>query len=334
MVVLATSATIIASQAVISGAFSLTRQAIQLGYCPRLLIKHTSSREIGQIYLPAVNVALMVATVLLVLAFKSSDNLAAAYGVAVTTDMVFASILLFFVASGRWGWKVWTAGSLCTLFLLVDLSFWGANIVKVSHGGWFPLALGAVVFTLLATWKKGRRILAARLEETSLPTDLFLADIGHRPPLRVPGTAIYMTGNPTGVPPAMLHNLKHNHVLHDKVIFLTTVTEEVPHITKAHRLTVEDLGNGLFRFMARYGFMETPNIPKLLEGARRHGFDLDLMQTTFFLGRETLIPSKRPGMAIWREWLFALMSRNAQPATSYFGLPANRVVELGTQIEI
>lgn len=334
MVVLATAATIIASQAVISGSFSLTRQAIQLGYCPRLLIRHTSSREIGQIYLPAVNAALMVATILLVLAFKNSDSLAAAYGVAVTTTMVITTALFYFVATGRWGWKPWTAGLLCGLFLIVDLSFFGANVIKLEHGGWLPLAIGIVVYTLLSTWKKGRSILGSRLLETSLPTELFLQDVGRRPPIRVPGTAVYMTGSPKGVPPAMLHNLKHNHVLHEKVIFLTTITQEVPHVSRAKRLTVEDLGQGLFRFVANYGFMETPNVPRLLEGARRHGFDFDLMQTTFFLGRETLIPAKRSGMFQWREWLFAVLSRNAQSATSYFGLPANRVVELGTQIEI
>jgi KUP system potassium uptake protein len=334
MVVLAAAAAIIASQAVISGSFSLTRQAIQLGYCPRLLIKHTSSREIGQIYLPAVNGALMVSTILLVLSFKSSDNLAAAYGVAVTTTMVITSILFFFVARDRWGWNPWLAGTLCAAFLAVDAAFFGANVIKIGHGGWLPLALGVLVYTLLATWKKGRGILASRLQETSLPTNLFIADVERHPPLRVPGTAVYMTGAPSGVPPAMLHNLKHNHVLHERVIFLTTVTEEVPHVPRARRLLVEELGKNMYRFVARYGFMETPNVPKLLERARRHGFDLDIMQTTFFLGRETLIPSKRPGMAIWREWLFAFMSRNAQSATSYFGIPVNRVVELGTQIQI
>lgn len=334
MVILASAAAIIASQAVISGSFSLTRQAIQLGYCPRLLIRHTSSREIGQIYLPAVNVALMVSTILLVLTFRNSDNLAAAYGVAVTTTMVITTTLFFFVAWGRWGWNPWLAGLLCGAFLIADLAFLGANVVKIGHGGWLPLILGLVVYTLLATWKRGRGILAARFAEEALPVGEFLGDLARRPPHRVPGTAVYMTTSAEGVPRTLLHNFKHYQVLHERVIFLSILTEEIPHVPKSRRLAVEELGGGVFRFLARYGFMETPDVPKLLEGARRHGLDIELMRTSFVLGRETLVPSRRPGMALWREWIFAFMSRNAQRPTTFFRLPPNRVVELGSIVEI
>ena len=334
LVALATAATIIASQAVISGSFSLTRQAIQLGFCPRIAIRHTSEEEIGQIYVPSVNWALMIATIALVLGFQNSDNLAAAYGVAVTTDMVFATLLFFFLVRGLWKWKLSAALPLAILFLSADLAFWGANIIKVPEGGWFPLVVAAVVFTLMATWQRGRAILYARLQEQILPLELFLADIQRNPPIRVPGSAVYMTGNPEGVPVALLHNLKHYHVLHDTVVFLTVVTEEEPFISKERRLEVAELGHGIFRLLGRYGFMETPNVPVLLKAAARGGLHFDMMQTSFFLGRETLIATKRPGMAIWRERLFALMSRNAQAATTFFRIPVNRVVELGAQIEL
>ncbi|MEW6757876.1 MAG: potassium transporter Kup [Acidobacteriota bacterium] len=334
LVVLATAATIIASQAVISGSFSLTRQAIQLGFCPRVAIRHTSSQEIGQIYVPSVNWALMVATISLVLGFGNSDNLAAAYGVAVTTDMVFATVLFFFLTRGLWKWRLGAAVPLAAALLAADLAFWGANIVKVPQGGWFPLVIAAVVFTLMTTWKRGREILYARLQEQVLPLDLFLADLERNPPLRVKGSAVYMTGNPQGVPVALLHNLMHYHVLHEDVVFLTVVTEEEPYVRGEDRVKVEEVGQGIHRITARLGFMETPDVPELLKAAARFGLHFDMMQTSFFLGRETLIPSSRPGMTRWRERLFALMSRNAQPATAFFGIPVNRVVELGAQIEI
>jgi KUP system potassium uptake protein len=334
LVALATAATIIASQAVISGAYSLTRQAIQLGFCPRIAIRHTSEEEIGQIYVPAVNWALMAATIALVLGFQNSDNLAAAYGVAVTTDMVIATVLFFFMSRGHWRWSLAAALPLALLFLTADLAFWGGNIIKVAEGGWFPLAVAAAVFALLTTWQRGRTILYNRLQEQILPLDLFLADIERNPPIRVAGSAIYMTGNPRGVPVALLHNLKHYHVLHESVVFLTIVSEEVPFVSKDQRMESEELGQGIFRLIARYGFMETPNVPALLKAAARVGLHFDMMKTSFFLGRETLIPSKRPGMAIWRERLFALMSRNAQPATAFYRIPPNRVVELGAQIEL
>jgi KUP system potassium uptake protein len=334
LVILATVATIIASQAVISGSFSLTRQAIQLGFCPRMLIRHTSEEEIGQIYVPAVNWALMVATIALVVAFKNSDNLASAYGVAVTTTMVITTLLFYVVARERWGWKAWSVLPLAGVFLVVDMAFFGANIIKVEHGGWLPLLIALVLFTLMATWKRGRQILGARLQEEVLPLDLFLADIERKPPLRVPGTAVFMTGSPQGVPPALLHNLKHNKVLHERVALLTVVTEEIPKVRTDHRLQVEDLGFGICRLVGRYGFMETANVPRLLEEAGRYGLEFPIMTTTYFLGRETLIPSSRPGMARWREWLFSFMSRNAQSATTFYSIPVNRVVELGTQVEI
>jgi KUP system potassium uptake protein len=334
LVVLATAATIIASQAVISGSFSLTRQAIQLGFCPRMLIRHTSEEEIGQIYVPAVNWALMVATIALVVAFKNSDNLASAYGVAVTTTMVITTLLFYVVARERWGWKIWAVFPLTAIFLVVDTAFFSANIIKVEHGGWLPLLIALVLFILMATWKRGRQILGARIEEAVLPLALFLADVGRNPPLRVPGTAVFMTGSPQGVPPALLHNLKHNKVLHERVALLTVLTEEIPTVRADQRLDVEDLGSGLYRLVGHYGFMETANVPKLLEEAGRSGLEFPLMTTTYFLGRETLVPSSRPSMARWREWLFAYMSRNAQSATAFYSIPANRVVELGTQVEI
>jgi KUP system potassium uptake protein len=335
LVVLATAATIIASQAVISGSFSLTRQAIQLGFSPRMLIRHTSKDEIGQIYVPAVNWALMVATIALVVAFKSSDNLAAAYGVAVTTTMVITTILFYVVATERWRWSPWVAAPLCGLFLAVDAAFFSANIIKVEHGGWLPLLIALGIFTLMSTWKRGRNILGERLSEETLDMDIFLADIERREPVRVPGTAVFMTGNPKGVPPALLHNLKHNHVLHQRVVLVTIVTEEEPRVGPARRLQVVDLGHGLYRLVAHYGFMETPHVPRLLESARSEGLEFPVMETTFFLGWETVIPSSsHPGMARWREWLFAVMSRNAQRATAYFRIPVNRVVELGQEVEI
>ncbi len=334
LVFLAAVATIIASQAVISGSFSLTRQAVQLGYCPRLEIKHTSSEEIGQIYVPAVNWVLMAATIALVLAFRTSDSLAAAYGIAVTTTMLITTMLFFFVARERWQWPLWRIVPLTASFLVVDSAFFGANIFKVAHGGWVPLLIAGIVFTCMSTWKEGRAQLANRLAADSLPTEIFLKDIENHPPVRVRGTAVYMTGSGKGVPPALLHNLKHNKVLHERVVFLTIETEEVPHVKEEQRLEVKELGEGFYRIVARYGFMQTPNVPAALKRAARYGLQFEMMQTTFFLGRESLVPAGRSSFARWRERLFVFMSRNAQTATAFFGLPANRVVELGAQIEI
>ena len=334
LVALSTAATVIASQAVISGAFSLTRQAVQLGYLPRLHIEHTSERQIGQIYIPSVNWVLMLACIGLVLGFRSSTNLAAAYGVAVTTDMVFTSILFAFVARARFGWPTWKVVLVIAGFLVVDLAFWGANIVKIPHGGWFPLVIAGAFFVAMTTWKTGRQILADRLQHRTLPIKLFLADLEGNRYTRVAGTAVYMYGNPEGTPPALLHNLMHNKVLHERVVLLTVETEEIPVVDDAQRVEVAELGHGLHRVVLRYGFTEDPDIPSGLAEARQHGLVFKPMETSYFLGRETLIASKNPGMAMWREQLFSVMSRNARSATSFFGLPPNRVVELGAQIEL
>ncbi len=334
VVVIATLAAIIASQALISGAFSLTMQAVQLGYLPRVAIEHTSARERGQIYIPGVNWLLMVSCIGLVLGFRSSSNLAAAYGVAVTTTMVVTTVLLSVVQRERWKWGTGAVAAFSAVFLLIDLAFFGANIVKIPHGGWFPLVVGALIFALMTTWKTGRLILAKRLSDSSLPWELFLEDVAGSPPHRVPGTAVFMYGNPTGTPPALLHSLKHYRVLHEQVVLLSIETAEVPHVDPAERSSVEALGHGFFRIVVRFGFMEEPDVPEALEAVRADGLELAPMRTSFFLGRETLIPSRHPGMALWREHLFAVMSRNARPATSFFCLPPNRVVELGAQIEL
>ncbi|WNG43276.1 potassium transporter Kup [Archangium minus] len=334
LVVLATGATVIASQALISGAFSLTQQAIQLGYTPRLEVVHTSAEERGQIYLPGINLALLVGIILLVLGFKSSSNLAAAYGISVTTTMTITTVLAYVVARERWNVSRAVALPVAALFLVVDVSFWGSNLVKIAAGGWFPLLMALFVFTLMTTWKKGRDILANRLRGNSIPLKQLLGSFGDHPPVRVPGTAIFMTGNPEGTPPALLHNLKHNKVLHEQVMLLTIASEEVPHVPPEERVEVIKLEEGFVRVIARYGFMENPSIPDILKRAREKGLQFNLMGTSFFLGRETLIPSKKPGMAMWREALFSWMSRNARSATAYFRIPPNRVVELGAQVEL
>lgn len=333
LVILATAATVIASQALISGAFSLTRQAVQLGYTPRMRIEHTSMREIGQIYIPAVNWTLMLACIGLVIGFGSSSNLAAAYGISVTGTMMITTILFFVVARERWKWSLPVAALLSTLFLVVDIAFFGANVVKILQGGWFPLVVAAVIFTLLTTWKSGRRILANRLRESTLPVEAFLEDSRLGSLARVSGTAVFMFGS-QGTPPALLHNIKHNKVLHETNVLLTVRTEEVPHVTLEERFTVSQMSHGFWRIVIRYGFMEDPDIPVVLRTIKAEGLSLKPMDTTYFLGREVLIATKLPGMAMWREHLFAWMSQNARSATSFFQLPPNRVVELGTQVEI
>ncbi len=333
MVVLATAAAVIASQAVITGAFSIAMQAVQLGFIPRLKITHTSTREFGQIYIPTINWALMFGCIGIVVGFRTSSNLAAAYGIAVTSTMVITTILLYVVASERWGWSRLTAGSLALSFLVIDLSFFGANIIKVAHGGWFPLLLASVIFTVMMTWKKGRKILSERIQSDSQPLEDFLQEIERRPPLRVPGTAIFMNGNATRTPPALIHNLEHNKVLHQRVLFLTVKTRLIPYV-EDERVEIELIGNGFYRLRVFYGYMEDPEIPRVLENVKAPGFKFDAQDTTYFLGRETIMASKRPGMAIWREKIFALISRNATSATAYFCLPPDRVVELGSQVEI
>jgi KUP system potassium uptake protein len=334
MVILATLATIIASQAVISGCFSLTRQAILLGYSPRLEIEHTSADEIGQIYIAPVNWALMFASVGLVIGFGSSANLAAAYGVAVSTTMVITTLLFYQLARRHWSWSRVRAGSLAVALLVVDVGFFAANIIKVEHGGWFPMLVAASVFTLLTTWKRGRDILRDKLRAGALPVKLFLEDLEKNPPRRVPGTAVFLTADSGGVPPALLHNLKHNKVLHEDVWLLTITTREIPRVPRGERLEILELGHGLHRLIAYYGFIEDPNIREILHLARGKGLECAIMETSFFLGHETLIPGKKPQMAVWRERLFAVMSRNAQRPTDFFRIPPNRVVELGAQIEL
>ena len=334
LVVLATAAAVIASQALITGAYSLTMQAVQLGYLPRVEIRHTSSTTRGQIYLPHVNWVLMLACIGLVLGFRSSSNLAAAYGIAVTLTMLITTGLFFVTAHDIWHWPLWKALLICGLFFVIEFAFFGANCVKIAHGGWFPLAVGALIFTAMATWKTGRALVGRRLQAASMPLDLFLKDVKGNEPHRVPGTAIFMAGNLSGTPVALLHNLKHNKVLHKCNILLTVVTDDVPKVEASSRLESEEFGEGFYRVIGHYGFMEEPDVPALLAAVRIEGRELDLQQTTFFLSRENIVPTEKPGMAMWREHLFAAMSRNAQSATQFFNLPANRVVELGMHVEM
>ena len=334
LVVLATAAAIIASQALISGAFSLTQQAIQLGYSPRLDIEHTSHHEIGQVYVPQVNWALMLATILIVIGFGSSSALAAAYGIAVTLTMVITTMLLQVVATERWGWPQPVAWLVTGVFLAIDLSFFGANALKITHGGWLPLVIGALLFTLMTTWKTGRQIVVARLMERAVPLEDFLTSIANKPPARVPGTSVFMTAQPRGAPPALAHNVRYNKVLHDQVVTLMVTTQPVPHVARDQQVTVRRLAHGFFDVVIRYGFMEDPNVPEALARARAKGLELNEADVTYFLGRETLIVTKKPGMAKWREQLFVIMARNAVRATTFFRLPPERVVELGVQVEI
>ena len=335
MIALATVAAIIASQALISGAFSLTQQCIQLGYSPRLTIVHTSAREFGQIFVPEVNTALMIGTILVVLGFRSSSALGAAYGIAVTGTMVITSILYFAISTGRWQIPVGRALLLTAVFLTIDIGFLGANMVKVQHGGWVPLLLGVVLFTLMTTWKRGRDILRERMVDIALPLDDFLADIGRRSPVRVPGTAVFMTSEAAGVPVVLLHHLKHNKVLHETVILLSIVTDDIPEVPRMERVKIEAIGQGFFRAIGHYGFMETADVKEVLQRCRDSGIAARPLDTSYYLGREQLIPRRGPwkkgglSMSIFRKKLFAVMSRNARSATEYFQLPPNRVVELG-----
>jgi KUP system potassium uptake protein len=334
VVVIATAATVIASQALISGAFSLTMHAVQLGYIPRVNIEHTSSRERGQIYIPGVNWLLMLACVGLVIGFGSASNLAAAYGVAVTTTMVITTVRFYVVARHRWRWALPVALVVAGFFLAIDLAFWGANLLKIPHGGWFPLLAGVLIFGLMTTWRRGRRILADRIGAGRVPLEALIESLQGHPPHRVSGAAVFMYGNADTTPPALLHNLKHNQVLHQQVIVLAVETAEVPHVAETERVTLESLGLGFHRAVLLYGFMEEPDVPRGLAALAPLGLELTPMTTTYFLGRETLIPTRRPGMWPIRKQLFAVMSRNARTASSFFHLPPNRVVELGSQIEL
>lgn len=335
-VLLATLATVIASQALISGAFSLAMQAVQLNLIPRLKIEHTSAREFGQIYVPAVNWLLMVACIGLVLGFRTSSNLAAAYGVAVTMTMVITTSLFFFVVSQRWKWPPLLAGLYCGFFLLIDLSFFGANLVKIPHGGWFPLVVAVLLFTLMTTWRRGRLILAQNMGKSQIPLGAFCEDNfgGSSKPVRVPGTAIYMSSNLKGTPPALLNNFRFNHVLHENIILLTVVHEERPRVPRQERVSVTPVGNGFYRVVLRFGFMEATDVPQALVRVKLDNHFLRPKEVVYFLGRETLLPTRGDGMALWREQLFTLMFRNAQSAVAFFCLPSDQVVEIGIQVNV
>ncbi|MDR1989441.1 MAG: potassium transporter Kup [Acidobacteriaceae bacterium] len=333
LVIIATMAAIIASQALISGAFSLTRQAVQLGYSPRLEIEHTSSHEMGQVYVPQVNWWLMVMTIAVVIGFESSSALASAYGIAVTMTMVITAMLLHVVMLNRWKWPPVVAYTVTGIFLTIDLSFFIGNVLKILHGGWLTLVIGIIIFTLMTTWKRGRQILAARLTAQSIPIEDFVARVRENPPVRVAGTAVFMTAQPRGTPPALAHNLRYNKVLHDTVVVLSVQTQTTPYVDDEARVTVMPLGAGLFDVIVRYGFMENPNIPTALEQAHELAPALE-HDVIYFLGRETIIVSAKEGMPAWREQLFVLLARNAQRATAFFHLPVNRVVELGVQVEM
>jgi KUP system potassium uptake protein len=334
MVVLATWATVIASQAVISGAFSLTRQAIQLGYLPRLEIRHTSAQESGQVYLPRVNWALMIAVVAVVVGFGSSSQLAAAYGIAVVGAMMIDTILAGIVAVTLWRWHPVAAGLAFASFLAVDLAFFSSNALKIPAGGWFPIAFAAAVFALRSTWRTGREVLFQRLHRGAPSLRSFLASLPHQKLVRVPGTAVFLTGNPYAVPRALLHNLKHNKVLHERVVVLKVQTEEVPQVPEPERMEVEHLGGNFHRVLLRYGFLEHPNVTTALLQCQLGAPEPTYMDTSYFLSRENLIPSDHPDLQPWREQIFMQMANTALDATRYFRLPPDRVVEIGSQVEI
>jgi len=335
MVALATAATVIASQAVISGAFSITRQGISLGYIPRLAITHTSSREIGQIYVPFVNWTLFAAVIVLVVGFRTSDSLANAYGIAVAATMVIECVLAMVVAHRLWKWPPLATLGVIGSMLAIDLAFFASNAAKFLSGGWFPLVIGAAIFTVMVTWKRGRTLLQRRLAEQGIPLDAFVGALAAEPPYRVPGTAIFMTSTLETVPSALLHNLKHNKVLHERVVFLTIVTHDVPVVPVEDRVQLSRIADGFWKVEAWYGFKEQPDITHVLESCRlRYGLGFEPMETSFFLSRETVVAGDRPGMARWRDKLFAWMTRNATRATDFFNIPINRVVELGTHVDI
>jgi len=333
LVGIATLAAIIASQAVITGAFSVTQQAIQLGFIPRLRIAHTNATTAGQIYIPLVNWGLMLAVILLVLTFQNSSNLTAAYGIAVTGAMLIDNVLLTVVIFKLWKWRPLYAVPFLSIFYLIDGAYFAANLTKIPDGGWFPLLIGFIAFTILTTWAKGRKLMMDRLRESAMPIPVFIASASNSA-VRVPGTAVFMTSTPDGVPHALLHNLKHNKVLHERVVLLTVKIADVPMVDPDKRYEIEDLGRGFFRLILRYGFMEEADVPAALAQVTDCGQTFKMMETSFFLARQTLLPSSRPGMRIWREKLFAWMLRNAESAMEFFRLPTNRVIELGSQVEI
>ena len=333
VIILTILAAIIASQAVITGAFSLTQQAIQLGFMPRLSIRHTSESAAGQIYIPSVNWALAIMVLLLVLFFQSSSNLAAAYGIAVTGAMFIDTCLISVVLLSLWKWPKWKALPVLAVFFIVDFAYFGSNLLKVPSGGWVPLAIGLVIFMLLTTWARGRALMRERMAESTMPMDIFIKSAAGSAQ-RVPGTAIFMASTSAGVPSALLHNIKHNRVLHERVIILTVEIADVPYVDEAKRATCKTMNEGFYRVILRFGFLEETDVPAALAKVELCGSPFEMMQTSFFLSRQTLIASKAPGMAIWREKVFAWMLRNAANAMEFFRLPSNRVVELGSQVEI
>ncbi|MBI3545293.1 MAG: potassium transporter Kup [Gammaproteobacteria bacterium] len=335
MIALATAATVIASQATISGTYSITKQAIQLGYLPRMNILHTSAKEIGQIYLPAVNWVLLVAVLVATVGFGSSSKLASAYGVAVMGTMLVTTFLTFFVIRFGWRYNLFLSLFATGSFMLVDATFFSASLLKITDGGWFPLILGAVVFTVMVTWRRGREILQACLKQSSIPLKSFLESLMRHPPMRVPGTAVFLISMPGSVPHALLHNLAHNKVLHERVVFLTVVIEDVPRVSEKNRVRIEELDNNCYQIMFHFGFKDRPDVMQALALCREYDLNFEPLETSFFLSRETVIPSIRvEGMALWRERLFSAMARNAGSPVEYFNLPTNRVIELGTQVEI
>jgi len=334
MVVLATAATIIASQSMISGAYSIARQCVQLGFLPRLIVRHTSETEEGQIYVPQVNFALLAGVLILVLAFKNSDSLAAAYGIAVTGTFVCTSTLAMIVFHRQFRWPLLLVLAVFVPLFLLDVAFFVSNVLKIPEGGWVPVVFGAALFILMHTWKQGRELLFARFRQDSLPLKSFLARLPQSRTIRVPGIAVFMTGQADYVPGALLHNLKHNKVLHERVLFVTVVNEDVPQVAEERRREVTELAPRIHRVIVRYGFQESPNIPRDLEALRASGVDFDAMQASYFLGRETLVQAVVPKMSRWRQWLFTLMARNAVPATEFFRIPSDRVVELGVRVAI
>ncbi len=334
MIVLATIATVIASQAVISGAFSMTREAIQLGYAPRMEIVHTSRETQGQIYLPWVNRALFVLIVAVVLGFRSSENLAAAYGIAVTGTMAITTCLALVVERRLWGWSRALVILSGAVFLAIDISFFSANAIKIERGGWFPLVLGGFVFMIMTTWRRGRELVLRELKQSGLALEPFIASVTSHPPLRVPGTAVFLTSNVDGVPNAMLHNLKHNKVLHERNVLMTVETLDTPVAEYGDRTEITALGHEFYRVVIRFGFAEDPDIPAALQSCAAKGMGFDMMDTTFFVSRETVVATDRPGMPLWRDKLFAFLGRNASSATAFFRIPGNRLIELGTQVEI
>ncbi|HXH74890.1 MAG TPA: potassium transporter Kup [Bacteriovoracaceae bacterium] len=335
LIILATLSTCIASQALITGVFSLTMQAVQLQYSPRVVISHTSRDERGQVYVKSVNTLLMIACIALVLTFQSSSNLAAAYGIAVTTTMVITTILFYYFARYQWGWNAFLTGALCTFFLAIEASFWGANLLKILHGGWFPIVVGMVIFTLMTTWHTGRKILSERMLEIIMPMDKFLEKVWDEKAHRIDGVAIYMSGHAKFAPPTVILNYHHFKCLHEHVVFLSVQTLDIPHVPKGNRVRLQNIGPQVYRLIVQFGFMDLPNVTDelgdiILDGNTK----LNVTASTFFVGREHIMATERKGMAIWREILFAFMSRNAQTATAFYHLPKSRVVEIGSLIEI